>query len=92
MRGALFTWVRPQPVARPELLSVSPAALRDLGIRADDAQTEDFVDTVAGNKIQGWDESQSEKGAGYPWAQCYGGFQFGQWAGQLGDGRAISLF
>ena len=28
----------------------------------------------------------------YPWAQCYGGFQFGQWAGQLGDGRAISLF
>ena len=27
-----------------------------------------------------------------PWAQCYGGWQFGQWAGQLGDGRAISLF
>jgi uncharacterized protein YdiU (UPF0061 family) len=28
----------------------------------------------------------------YPWAQNYGGFQFGQWAGQLGDGRAHSLF
>lgn len=27
------------------------------------------------------------------WArvQCYGGHQFGSWAGQLGDGRAISL-
>lgn len=25
------------------------------------------------------------------WAQCYGGHQFGHWAGQLGDGRAISL-
>ena len=25
------------------------------------------------------------------WAQCYGGHQFGNWAGQLGDGRAISL-
>lgn len=25
------------------------------------------------------------------WAQCYGGHQFGFWAGQLGDGRAISL-
>ena len=25
------------------------------------------------------------------WAQCYGGHQFGYWAGQLGDGRAISL-
>ena len=26
-----------------------------------------------------------------PYAQCYGGHQFGQWAGQLGDGRAINL-
>lgn len=26
-----------------------------------------------------------------PFAQCYGGHQFGMWAGQLGDGRAISL-
>ena len=23
--------------------------------------------------------------------QCYGGHQFGNWAGQLGDGRAISI-
>jgi uncharacterized protein YdiU (UPF0061 family) len=26
-----------------------------------------------------------------PFAHCYGGHQFGNWAGQLGDGRAISL-
>ncbi|KAL8293526.1 hypothetical protein RQP46_000227 [Phenoliferia psychrophenolica] len=26
-----------------------------------------------------------------PWALCYGGHQFGSWAGQLGDGRAISI-
>ena len=26
-----------------------------------------------------------------PYAQCYGGHQFGNWAGQLGDGRAMSL-
>lgn len=26
-----------------------------------------------------------------PYAMCYGGHQFGNWAGQLGDGRAISL-
>ncbi|KAI1637453.1 hypothetical protein F4809DRAFT_319679 [Biscogniauxia mediterranea] len=92
VRDALFTWVRPQPVTSPELLAVSPAALRDLGIRADDPATNpDFVATVAGNKLQGWDE-EAQEGEGYPWAQCYGGFQFGQWAGQLGDGRAISLF
>ncbi|XP_076916971.1 uncharacterized protein LOC143576850 [Bidens hawaiensis] len=28
---------------------------------------------------------------GLPYAQCYGGHQFGSWAGQLGDGRAITL-
>lgn len=28
---------------------------------------------------------------GAPWAACYGGHQFGSWASQLGDGRAISL-
>ncbi|KAH7021070.1 uncharacterized protein B0I36DRAFT_252784 [Microdochium trichocladiopsis] len=90
VRDAIFTWVRPQPVESPELLAVSPAAMRDLGIRRGDEETEDFVQTVAGNKIQGWDE-ETQTG-GYPWAQCYGGFQFGSWAGQLGDGRAISLF
>ena len=26
-----------------------------------------------------------------PYAQRYGGHQFGNWAGQLGDGRAITL-
>jgi serine/tyrosine/threonine adenylyltransferase len=26
-----------------------------------------------------------------PYALCYGGHQFGNWAGQLGDGRAINL-
>ncbi|KAJ1324964.1 serine/tyrosine/threonine adenylyltransferase [Microdochium nivale] len=90
VRDAIFTWVRPQTVESPELLAVSPAAMRDLGIRLGDEKTDDFVQTVAGNKIQGWDE-QTHTG-GYPWAQCYGGFQFGSWAGQLGDGRAISLF
>ena len=28
----------------------------------------------------------------HPWAHRYGGYQFGSWAGQLGDGRALSLF
>ncbi|KAK0386479.1 hypothetical protein NLU13_6314 [Sarocladium strictum] len=90
VRNAVFTWVRPEQQKDPELLAVSPAALRDIGIKASEATTEDFKQFVAGNKLYGWDEEKSE--GGYPWAQCYGGFQFGQWAGQLGDGRAISLF
>lgn len=91
VRGALFTWVRPEKQEDPELLAVSPAAMRDLGLALSEAETEDFKQTAAGNKIHGWDET-TLSGPGYPWAQCYGGFQFGDWAGQLGDGRAISLF
>ncbi|EFW98923.1 hypothetical protein CMQ_4775 [Grosmannia clavigera kw1407] len=99
VRGALFSWVRPEEQDDPELLAVSPAALRDLGLRPGEAQTEDFRQTAAGNRLWGWDSGEEKGGKDdeqarfhYPWAQCYGGFQFGQWAGQLGDGRAISLF
>ena len=90
VRGALYTWVRPEGAADPELLAVSPAAMRDIGILPEDARSDTFLQVVAGNKLLGWDEATKE--GGYPWAQCYGGFQFGAWAGQLGDGRAISLF
>ncbi|EMT68507.1 UPF0061 protein C20G4.05c [Fusarium odoratissimum] len=90
VRNAAYTWVRPAEQKDPELLAISPAALRDLGIKSGEESTDDFRQLVAGNKLYGWDEEKLE--GGYPWAQCYGGFQFGQWAGQLGDGRAISLF
>lgn len=90
VQKALFTWVRPETQEEPELLATSAASLKDLGIKAGEEKTEDFRQFVAGNKLYGWDEDKLE--GGYPWAQCYGGYQFGQWAGQLGDGRAISLF
>lgn len=90
VRGGLFTWVRPQTQTEPELLGVSPAALRDLDIKSTEATTDEFRQWAAGNVLLGWDEERLT--GGYPWAQLYGGFQFGQWAGQLGDGRAISLF
>ncbi|KAK3320939.1 hypothetical protein B0T19DRAFT_431023 [Cercophora scortea] len=91
VRGAAFTWVRPEPQQDAELLAVSPAAMRDLGLALSEADTEDFKQTAVGNKLYGWDAA-TLSGPGYPWAQCYGGYQFGDWAGQLGDGRAISLF
>lgn len=90
VRNGLFTWVRPEPQQDPELLAVSPAALRDLNIQPSEATTDAFQQFAVGNTLLGWDEQKLE--GGYPWAQLYGGFQFGQWAGQLGDGRAISLF
>ena len=46
--------------------------------------TEDFILTqvLSGNAL--YDGMK-------PYAMCYGGHQFGNWAGQLGDGRAIAL-
>lgn len=90
VRNGLYTFVRPEPQKHPELLAISPAALRDLDIKPSEATTHAFQQLVAGNALLGWDDESLQ--GGYPWAQLYGGFQFGQWAGQLGDGRAISLF
>ncbi len=69
--GGLFTYVRPEPQGKRELLAVSPAALRDVGLKEGEEQTEDFKALVAGEKIIGWDETTGE--GPYPWAQCYGG-------------------
>ncbi|KAK8171125.1 hypothetical protein BKA80DRAFT_259596 [Phyllosticta citrichinensis] len=90
VKGALYTYVRPEPALSPELLGVSGAAMKDLAIKPDEERSEEFTHILAGNEIISWDEQTGE--GVYPWAQCYGGYQFGQWAGQLGDGRAISLF
>lgn len=89
VKGSLYTYVRPEEAQLPELLGISQRAMDDIGLKGGEEASEDFKTTVAGNKIY-WDQNT---GFGiYPWAQCYGGYQFGSWAGQLGDGRAISLF
>jgi hypothetical protein len=48
-----------------------------------------LIDVLSGRKIV---QSQDDNGHAYgPWSTRYCGHQFGSWAGQLGDGRAISL-
>ena len=89
VKNALYTYVRPETIKEPELLGVSYRAMRDIGLKEGEEKTEEFKQMVAGNKFF-WNEETKE--GIYPWAQCYGGWQFGSWAGQLGDGRAISLF
>lgn len=69
VRGALYTYVRPEPTDEPELLSVSQRAMRDIGLKEGEENTQEFKDTVSGNKIF-WSK---EAGGIYPWAQCYGG-------------------
>ena len=78
--GACYSRVEPTAVPRPELLVLVPevCALLDLPAR----ETPELVDVLAGNRVV--------PGMA-PYAACYGGHQFGTWAGQLGDGRAITL-
>lgn len=80
--GACYSLVTPQKVTAPELVAYSRevAALLDLGDA--DCASKEFSEIFAGN--QTLDGMQ-------PYATCYGGHQFGNWAGQLGDGRAINL-
>ena len=70
VKGASYTFVRPEPAEKPELLAVSHAAMRELGLKDGEEKTSEFRDLVAGNKIM-WDETTKE--GIYPWAQCYGG-------------------
>lgn len=79
---ALYSRVDPTQVAAPELVAYSSEALELIGFSQADASTEAFARVFAGNTLlPGMD----------PHATCYGGHQFGNWAGQLGDGRAINL-
>ncbi|MBC7827349.1 MAG: YdiU family protein [Chitinophagaceae bacterium] len=78
--GVLYSKALPTPVKSPELLAWSDELAKELGIKN---QTEKMdVDILGGNLITP---------SMYPYAACYAGHQFGQWAGQLGDGRAITL-
>lgn len=70
VKGALYTYVRPEETEKPELLGVSRTAMRDIGLKEGEEKTEEFKSMVAGNKIF-WD-IENETGI-YPWAQCYGG-------------------
>jgi uncharacterized protein YdiU (UPF0061 family) len=82
VQGALWSAVMPTPVAAPQLLAHSPEVAAAIGIREDVVAADDFAQVFGGNRL--WPGMQ-------PWASNYGGHQFGHWAGQLGDGRAISL-
>ncbi|KAG8835220.1 hypothetical protein FRC17_004782 [Serendipita sp. 399] len=52
---------------------------------------QELLDILSGNTVLG-SYPENDPDAGYaPWSLRYSGHQFGQWAGQLGDGRAISI-
>ena len=80
---AVASQVAPTPVSDPTLVGWSEAVATMLGFPKDrEEAAATLTPLLSGNVVP--------PGA-TPWAACYGGHQFGNWAGQLGDGRAISL-
>lgn len=80
--GAFYSKVKPTPVMAPQLVSYSKEVADLLELDEETCRSDQFAQVFTGNELL--DGMQS-------YAQCYGGFQFGNWAGQLGDGRAINL-
>ena len=80
--GACYSRVTPAQVANPQLVAYSREVAELLDLSPEDCESDDFTQVFVGNRLlPGMD----------PYATCYGGHQFGVWAGQLGDGRAINL-
>ena len=77
-----YTRLQPTPVPAPYLVGASARAAELIGLDPAEIGGEDFVQTFAGNRLLPGSE---------PLAAVYSGHQFGVWAGQLGDGRAILL-
>lgn len=78
----LWSAVQPTPVKDPQLIAYSAEVADMLGLTAADLQDRELIETLGGNgMLDGM----------FTYATRYGGHQFGHWAGQLGDGRAIYL-
>ena len=77
--GACYTLVQPTPVAAPKLLAWSSDLAAALGLASPSPRS---IEMLAGNLLTPGMQ---------PYSARYGGHQFGHWAGQLGDGRAITL-
>ena len=74
--GVCWSRVNPTPTPNPIIRIWSSEMAEELSLEAKE------------NDILGGQKLSSEM---HPYAQRYGGHQFGNWAGQLGDGRAITL-
>ncbi len=80
--GALYSHLEPTKVAQPSLVAYSREMAETLGLTPKNCESDIFTKIFSGNQLLSGMK---------PYATCYGGHQFGNWAGQLGDGRAINL-
>lgn len=81
---SIFSIVEPTPVNKPVLVSASSSALELLGVQPPRSEVEinEIATFLGGNSIIPGSR---------PAAHCYCGHQFGNFAGQLGDGATMYL-
>tara|TARA_A100001015_G_scaffold175660_1_gene195404 strand:+ start:2681 stop:4147 length:1467 start_codon:yes stop_codon:yes gene_type:complete len=77
-----FNCVSPAALQEPKLGNVNNLLARDLGLDANFLNNRKTFDLLSGSDVPG---------DLMPISLVYSGHQFGVWAGQLGDGRAITL-
>ncbi|XP_013766780.1 selenoprotein O1 [Pundamilia nyererei] len=83
VKGACFSRVTPQPLTKPRFVAVSHQAQALLGLDGEEVVNDPLgPEYLSGSKVMPGSE---------PAAHCYCGHQFGQFAGQLGDGAACYL-
>lgn len=80
--GACYSRVLPTRVTRPQMVAYSKEVAEQLDLTSEDCASDYFLQVFTGNSLSAGMDC---------YATCYGGHQFGNWAGQLGDGRAINL-
>lgn len=81
--GCLFSSVNPTPLNSPVLVAYSKDVLINiLNMDLNIIKSKEFSEFVAGNMVLN---------SSTPLAHRYGGHQFGYWATQLGDGRALLI-
>jgi uncharacterized protein YdiU (UPF0061 family) len=83
--SAFYTRLPAAPLAAPYLVGFSDELARALGLDPQIASEPGFAELFVGNATREWPQEA------LPYASVYSGHQFGVWAGQLGDGRALSL-
>jgi len=81
--NACYSFVSPTNVSSPKLIAWSDQLAASLGLLSPVVgESEQVAGILSGNSL---------RPGMRPYSACYGGHQFGHWAGQLGDGRAITL-
>ncbi|KAK2500309.1 hypothetical protein MC885_015506 [Smutsia gigantea] len=90
--GACFSRVRPAPLHQPRLVALSEPALALLGLDVppNDNAAREAREACEAEAALFFSGNALLPGA-EPAAHCYCGHQFGQFAGQLGDGAAMYL-